>query len=67
MTNLNLNNILSQKSLRDYHRRAERAVASFGFAPEAVRAILAEAGRKGVSAEAVVIYHINSLYNKEAR
>lgn len=66
MTNLNLNNILSQKSLRDYHRRAERAVASFGFAPEAVRAILAEAGRKGVSAEAVVIYHINSLY-KEAR
>lgn len=62
----NLTNILSRKSLRDYHRDAERAVASFGFAPEAVRAILAEAGRKGVSAEAVVIYHINSLY-KEAR
>ncbi|MDD7201919.1 MAG: hypothetical protein SPF89_07595 [Sphaerochaetaceae bacterium] len=63
----NLTNILSRKSLRDYYRDAERAVASFGFAPEAVRAILAEAGRKGVSAEAVVIYHINSLYNKEAR
>lgn len=61
----NLTNILSRKSLRDYHRDAERAVASFGFAPEAVRAILAEAGRKGVSAEAVVIYHVNNMY-KEA-
>lgn len=60
----NLANILSQKSLRDYHRNAERAVSAFGFAPETVRAILAEAGRKGVSAEAVVIYHINQIYGR---
>lgn len=58
-------NILSRKSLRDYHRDAERAVASFGFAPETVSAILAESARKGVSAEAVVIYHVNNMY-KEA-
>lgn len=57
-------NILSRKSLRDYHRDAERAVASFGFAPETVRAILTEACRKGVSAEAVVIYHVNNIYKK---
>lgn len=62
----NLYEILTQKFQQGYYASSERAVRAFGFPPETVSAIVAEAGRKGISAEAVVIQHLNLVY-KEAR